>query len=201
VATDADGGRPPDGDQRPVAIGEAFDIVVVGGGAAGCVVASRLAERGDRSVLLLEAGPDLRHATPPELRDGWRLPTPPDWGFRSEPDNAGSASPLRRGRLLGGSSWLTRFAVRGSAADFDDWSAAGNPGWAFEDVLPAFRLVETDAEFGDRPWHGDRGPVPITRYPQLEPSAIHAAALRAFEAVVRRSATQRASLMGVGGCR
>ena len=92
----------------------------------------------------------------------------------------GATSKLRRGRLLGGTSWLTQFAVRGAAADFDAWAARGNPGWSFADVLPAFRRLEADAEFGGRPWHGDRGPIPITRYPELEPSEIHAAALEAF---------------------
>ncbi len=162
---------------------EAFDIAVVGGGAAGCVVASRLAESVDRSVVLLEAGPDVRLRTPADWRDGWRLPTLPDWEFESEPDSEGAASKLRRGRLLGGTSWLTRFAVRGAAADFDAWAARGNPGWSFADVLPAFRRLEADAEFGGNPWHGDRGPIPVTRYPDLEPSAIHRAALLAFDAL------------------
>ena len=85
--------------------------------------------------------------------------------------------------VVGGTSWLTRFAVRGAAADFDAWAARGNPGWSFAEVLPAFRRIEADAEFGDRPWHGDEGPIPITRYPGLEPSEIHAAALEAFDAV------------------
>jgi choline dehydrogenase len=162
---------------------EAFDVVVVGGGAAGCVVASRLAESQDRSVLLLEAGPDLRLAIPADWRDGWRLPTLPDWGFESEPDGAGATNKLRRGRLLGGTSWLTRFAVRGAAADFDAWAARGNPGWRFAEVLPAFRRLEADAEFGGDASHGDRGPIPITRYPALQHSEIHAAALEAFDAM------------------
>lgn len=162
---------------------ESFDVVVVGGGAAGCVVASRLAESDERSVLLLEAGPDLRRAIPPDWRDGWRMPTLPDWGFESEPEPGGAPGKLRRGRLIGGTSWLTRFAVRGTAVDFDAWAARGNPGWRFEDVLPTFRRVEADAEFGDREWHGDHGPIPITRYPKLRASKIHEAALRAFEAL------------------
>ena len=159
---------------------DGFDIVVVGAGAAGCVVARRLSESGDRTVLLLEAGPDLRAATPIDLRDGWRLPTVPDWGLQSEPDATGVTGTLRRGKLLGGTSWLTRFAVRGAATDFDAWAANGNPGWSFEDVLPAFRRLEADAEYGSGQWHGDHGPIPITRYPEHEPSEIHAAALRAF---------------------
>ena len=158
-----------------------FDVVIVGGGAAGCLMARRLADRADRTVLLLEAGPDLRAAPPAGLHDGWQLPTIPDWGFRSEPSGSREGAPLRRGRLLGGTSWLTRFAVRGALSDFDGWAAAGNPGWTATDVLPAFRAIEADAEFGDRPWHGAGGPMPITRYPDLAPAPIHAATLAAFE--------------------
>ena len=166
-----------------MATDDSFDIAVVGAGAAGCVVASRLAAASDRSVILLEAGPAMGRPTPTDAADGWHLPVVPDWGFESEPNEAGTTSRLRRGRVLGGTSWLTRFAVRGAAADFDAWADRGNPGWSFAEVLPAFRRIEADAEFGDRPWHGNGGPIPITRYPRLEPSDIHAAALEAFDAV------------------
>jgi choline dehydrogenase len=176
------------------------EIVVVGAGAAGCVAARRTAESARARVLLLEAGPDLRREAPPDLRDGWRLPSLPEWGFESEPDDNGTTTKLRRSRLLGGTSWLTRFAVRGAAADFDAWAAQGNPGWAFEDVLPAFRRLEADAEFGDDPWHGDGGPVPITRYPDLPRSEIHEAALEAFEALGHPAVADhnRPDALGVG---
>ena len=129
--------------------------------------------------MLLEAGgePD-----PDAAPDGWRLGKPADWGFESEPDRSGSTGRLRRGRLLGGTSWLTRFAVRGAAADFDAWAARGNPGWAWADVLPAFRRLETDVEFADRPAHGGDGPIPVTRYPALPRSEIHLATIEALRA-------------------
>lgn len=147
-----------------------YDVIVVGGGAAGCVVAARFAADPARSVLLLEAGPDLR-ADPPELmHDGWRLYREHGWGFESQPDFRGLSEPLHRGRLLGGTSWVTRFAMRGSPADFDEWAALGNPGWAFDDVLPWFNLVETDLDFGDEPWHGRDGVLPITRHPEHAPT-------------------------------
>jgi len=162
---------------------EEYHVIVVGGGAAGCVVAARLAETGSRSVLLLEAGPDLRASVPDTLRDGWRLTPEFDWDYASEPDARGEVEDLRRGKLLGGTSWVTRFALRGSAADYDEWEALGNGGWGFEDVLPYFRRLEADDDFGDRPWHGDAGPMPISRYLNLDLTEIGAAGLQAFEAV------------------
>jgi len=134
-------------------------------------------------VLLLEAGPDLRASVPDTLRDGWRLTPEFDWDYASEPDARGEVEDLRRGKLLGGTSWVTRFALRGSAADYDEWEALGNGGWGFEDVLPYFRRLEADDDFGDRPWHGDAGPMPISRYLNLDLTEIGAAGLQAFEAV------------------
>lgn len=167
---------------------ERFDIAVVGAGAAGCLVAARLAASGERSIILLEAGPDLRDRTPDALRDGWILPTARefaslDWGLETEPDANGATQKLRRGRLVGGTSWLTRFAVRGAAADFDGWATHGTAGWRYDDVLPWFRRLEADAEFGDRPWHGAHGPMPVSRYPDLRRTQIHEAAIGVLEAL------------------
>jgi choline dehydrogenase len=159
-----------------------FDVVIVGSGAAGCVVAARLADSGSRSVLLLEAGPDLRADTPSEIRDGWRITRDFDWGYLAEPDPHGVVRNLWRNKLLGGTSWVTRFTPRGSPADYDEWAALGNEGWGFEDVLPYFKRLETDVDFGDERWHGDHGPMPSTRYLELEYTEIAAAALRAITA-------------------
>jgi choline dehydrogenase len=152
-----------------------YDVVVVGGGAAGCVVAARAAERGS-AVLLLEAGPDLRPDIPASRRDGWRLDREHDWGWTSEPDLRGNTQRVTRTKLLGGTSWLTRFAPRGHPADFGAWG----PGWAFDEVLPYFTRLEADAEFGAEEWHGDRGPMPVTRYPELDYTEPGAAALAAM---------------------
>lgn len=162
---------------------EEFDVAVVGGGAAGAIVAARLSESGSRSVVLLEAGPDLRADLPDEIRDGWHMTRQFDWGYTSEPDELGVVQDLRRVKLLGGTSSITRFALRGSPADYDEWESLGNAGWGFEDVLPYFKRLEADADYGDQPWHGDRGPIPVTRYRDLEPTEIHAGVLRALEGV------------------
>ncbi len=160
------------------------DVVVVGGGAAGCVVAARLSEDPDCRVVLLEAGPDLRKSTPDEVRVGWQPTRTFDWGYTSEPDELGVARPLPRGRLLGGcSSTNATFALRGSPADYDAWAGRGNAGWSFDDVLPTFRKLERDLDFGDRPWHGSSGPVPIRRYGPDELTDVATAGLAAFEDV------------------
>jgi choline dehydrogenase len=161
---------------------EHFDVVVVGAGAAGCVVASRLAEGGDRSVLLLEAGPDPRPELPPQLVDGWHITRDFDWGYSSEPDGLGNVHKLRRHKLVGGTGWVTRYALRGAAAGFDEWRSRGNADWGFDDMLPWLKRLEQDLDFGDRPWHGNNGPIPITRYPKLPSSEVGEATLRAYEA-------------------
>ncbi len=147
------------------------------------MVAARLAASASRSVLLLEAGPDLRENPPDDLRDGWHMTRDHDWGYSSEPDERGEVEPLRRGKLLGGTSAVTRFAVRGSPADYDGWADLGNEGWGFEDVLPYFLRLESDADFGGRPWHGDNGPIPIDRYRERQPTDVGAAALEAMRQV------------------
>jgi predicted dehydrogenase (TIGR03970 family) len=150
-------------------MGEEWDVVVVGAGTSGCVVAARLADVG-RRVLLLEAGADYPRPGdfPPELRDPatMRAATP---GHPANWDLSGDLVPGRtvrvpRGRVAGGSSALNAGSfIRGTRSDFDGWAAAGNDLWSYDAVLPAFCRLEADVDFGDRPGHGADGPVPVER--------------------------------------
>jgi choline dehydrogenase len=120
---------------------------------------------------------------PADVRNGWSPTRSFDWGYAAEPDELGVVRDLPRGRLLGGcSSTNVTFALRGSPADYDAWAALGNRGWAFEDVLPYFRRLERDDDFGGETWHGGDGPVPIRRYPAAELTDVATAGLAAFEA-------------------
>ncbi len=145
---------------------ETFDYVIVGGGTAGCVVASRLAMASDASVLLLEAGgSDLRPMI--QIPIGYaRLLFDKDvnWLYETEPDAglAGRRSFWPRGKVLGGSGSINAMVyMRGLPNDFDDWRAMGNIGWGYDDVLPFFKLVE-DHDDGDPRYHGRGGPIHVT---------------------------------------
>ena len=151
---------------------QTWDIVIVGAGAAGAVVAARASEDPHRSVLLLDAGPDYPLAAdlPDDLRDGHdNSYVDHDWGLRYTPvtDRRGDRFP--RGRVTGGSSAVnTTIALRGTPADYDEWASLGNPAWSWDNVLPAFNRLERDLDFGPEPYHGDAGPISIRRWTDEE---------------------------------
>lgn len=151
-----------------------FDYVVVGGGSAGCVVASRLSEDPSVSVCLLEAGGDGRNAfirAPlgfvvgmPRGLNSWNYHTVPQAGF----DGRRGFQP--RGKALGGSSTINAMIyARGHRSDFDRWAELGNPGWGWDDVLPYFKKSEDNADHPDSPLHGTGGPLHVTRLQSPSP--------------------------------
>lgn len=155
---------------------ERYDVVVVGAGSSGGVVAARLTEDPNCRVLLIEAGPDFpnEEAVPPLFtvsgEHSWKTAALPefDWDFHNVDRSGtlnGRAIWLPRGQLVGGTSMVNAtIAARGAPFDYDRWAAMGNPGWAWNDLLPLFIKIENDLDFGDQPIHGNDGPIVIQRY-------------------------------------
>jgi choline dehydrogenase len=167
---------------------EHFDVVVVGSGSSGGVLASRLSEDESCRVLLLEAGPDFpdEEELPPLFvvsgGQAWFPAGIPelDWGYWNEPLPNGHRVRLARGRLVGGSSMVNGcVAVRGAPFDYDRWAGFGNPGWSFEELLPYFLEIEDDRDFGDEPLHGRGGPIAVRRFWERHWDPIHHAFVEA----------------------
>ncbi|WP_184101668.1 GMC family oxidoreductase [Sphingopyxis panaciterrulae] len=161
---------------------EIYDYVIVGGGSAGSVVASRLSEDPDLSVLLIEAGSDARslYMAMPLAYRILRTKGLFDWGYESAPEPFADDRrvPAPRGRVLGGCSSINGLMYsRGHPGDYDQWAQMGASGWSFDDVLPYFRRSERNWR-GETARHGGSGPLAVTRADRSDPltSALHAAA-------------------------
>jgi len=154
--------------------GDVFDYVIVGAGTAGCVLAARLSEDLNTRVALVEAGPMDSHPfihIPATV--GAAIATPRiNWRFMTVPQEhlAGRSIPIPRGHVVGGSGSINGMVYfRGHPRDFDDWAAAGNPGWSYREVLPYFLRSENNDAYPDSPYHGQGGPMNVTHIRRPNP--------------------------------
>jgi choline dehydrogenase len=147
-------------------MGDQFDYIIVGAGSAGCVLTDRLTANGRDKVLLLEAGgSDAKFFIDMPMGYGKLFyDQSVNWMYKAEADPglAGQQDHWPRGKVLGGSSSINAMVyIRGQAEDFEEWKAAGNAGWGWDDVLPAFKALE-DNEAGADPYRGRGGPLFIS---------------------------------------
>lgn len=179
---------------------QTHDVIIVGAGATGCVLANRLTEDGRRSVLLIEAGgPDTSYkihmprAFPLALSDPKLTHVyPAIRPGRNEPEY------WVRGKTLGGSTAVNGLLyTRGFRRDYDEWAEAGCTGWGWADMSRGFRAIEGNA-LGAAEWRGDKGPFKVTEHPAHTPLNEAVADAAASLGVPRREDVNEADAEGFG---
>ncbi|XP_061934725.1 glucose dehydrogenase [FAD, quinone] isoform X2 [Apis cerana] len=160
-----------------------YDFIVVGGGSAGAVIASRLSEVSNWTVLLLEAGGDETEISDVPLLAGYIQLSDMDWKYQTSPPTSsayclamiGDRCNWPRGKVLGGSSVLNAMVyVRGNRRDYDNWARLGNTGWSYEDVLPYFLKSEDNRNpyLARTPYHTTGGYLTVQESPWRSPLSI-----------------------------